>query len=276
MLPIVLEQIVQSVKSTPFVWVRDTPTNDELAYLKTQAFDKSPFDPLFLRKQTFLDLESGKARLVCRRGPFARVLAIVYPETKLPWNLYSRIFSAFGPPQKSCVKEGARVWTVFIFANPTERMFPIETSNTLSVGPAHINGGYAFPNNSKSIVIYREEESERVLVHELLHACGSDSFSNSVEIREALTETWAELFLIGILAKGSLQKAKKLWDIQSQWISDQNFKLHLVYNVKEIQDYPWRYTVARKQCLEQFGISLPSPNPSSSTSLRFTSPMLLM
>jgi hypothetical protein len=272
MLPLVLEQIVQSIKPTSFVWVRDTPRNDEIEYLKQQAFDESPFDPLFLRKQTFLDLESGKATLICRRGPFARVVAIVYPETNIPWKLYSRIFSSFGPPPTSCVKEGSRHWTVYLFANPTQRSFPEMNS---IVGPQHINGGYAFPNDSKSIVIYREEESERVLVHELLHACGSDNFNHSVEIREALTETWAELFLIGILAKGSLQKAKRLWNIQSQWIANQNFKLQVLYNVKGMNDYPWRYTLARKQSLQHFGIPLPHPFLTQETSLRFTSPLLL-
>lgn len=271
MLPLAIETIVQSIKLSPFVWVRDTPTNDELEYLKQQAYDESPFDPLSLRKTTFEHHLENKARLICKRGPFARVLAIVYPETRIPWKVLGDIFSAFGPPPASCVKKGPRVWTVYLFANQTPRLFPPVGT---SVGPENINGGYAFPNDAKSIVVYREEECERVLVHELLHACGSDNMNHSVEIREALTESFAEIFLIGILAKGSLRKASQLWKIQSQWISDQNARLKIEYSVNDISDYPWRYTLAREFALRNLSISLPHPT-SVSSSLRFTSPLLL-
>jgi hypothetical protein len=272
MIPLVLQQMVKSLpKHTSFQWVRDSPTTQELDYLREQALSDSKFDPFFLRKTTYQDLLDGKATLLCRRGPFARILAIVYHDSLLPWNLYSKIFSAFGPP-KSCAKGNPRTWTVYIFANESPRMYPPIGS---PVAPEHINGGYAMHNDPNSIVIYRKEESERVLLHELLHACGSDLLENSTEIREALTETWAELFLIAVMARGSLQKAKKLWAIQSQWISDQNAFLYFKYNVKEDSDYAWRYTIAREGVFKSIGILLPPPNMISLNSLRFTSPYLL-
>lgn len=277
MKPIVLHEIIDKMKRSSFAWVRDTPTSDEIEFLKTNALEDSKFDPLQLRKTTYNDLLENRAKLICRRGPFARVIAIVYPNTKLPWNLYSQIFSSFGAPPPSCVKEGSSHWTVYIYANPIKRIFPIEEeAYNKTIGPANINGGYAFPNDAKSIVIYREEESERVLIHELLHACGSDDMNHSVEIREAYTETWAELFLVALASNGSHKKGNRLWKIQSQWISDQNFLLYSRFNVKDKSDYPWRYTLARELVLKQFGIHLPSPtNQIVNNSGRFTSPLLL-
>ncbi|MCX8496105.1 MAG: hypothetical protein ORN51_07985, partial [Akkermansiaceae bacterium] len=54
------------------------------------------FDPLKLREEVFNDLRAGKAKLVCKVGlsPPAKVLAVVYPDTKIPWELFGRIFSA--------------------------------------------------------------------------------------------------------------------------------------------------------------------------------------
>ena len=134
-------------------------------------------------------------------------------------------------------------------------------------------------------MIYREEEVCRVLVHELLHAACTDNMKHPEWMREVLTETWAEIFLIAILAKGSMGKAKKLWKIQAQWIADQESVLKGVYGVLGPESYAWRYTVGRRQALMRLGMELPGTLsqqgamlPSAShafpNSLRFTSPEL--
>jgi hypothetical protein len=123
-------------------------------------------------------------------------------------------------------------------------------------------------------VIYREEEVARVLIHELLHAACTDNMEDPVELIEAKTETWAELFLVALCSKGSMTEAQRLWAIQSQWISNQNAKLQKEYGVVGPEDYAWRYTVGRELILRSLKIELPEPKATRSKSSRLTSPEL--
>ena len=286
----VLEGIVQKLKKGTFEWVRDEPTAEDLEHIKREGNSPSQFDPLGLRKQMTDDLASGKAVLKTKSGPFAKVLAVVYPDTKIPWKTLGQIFSAFGSPGKG-------MWRVVWFAHPKKRVFPstggiaeaTATENVTQqlkahklvslVQPQHINGGYAYACAPETIIIYREEEVERVLVHELLHAACTDDMSKPEWMREVLTETWAELFLVGILSQGSMRKANKLWEIQAQWIADQEAVLVNDYHITKPEDFPWRYTVGRSSVLKGLGIRLPPPSADPKfmlgSSLRFTSSALL-
>jgi len=280
----VLEGIVQRLNvKIPFEWVRDEPTAEDFEHIKREGNSPSQFDPLGLRKQMIDDLASGKAILKTKSGPFAKVLAVVYPETQIPWKTLGQIFSSFGPPKHK------KAWRVVWFAHPKTRVFPLEemvTENVTQqlkaqhlVQPQHINGGYAYACAPETIIIYREEEVERVLVHELLHAACTDDMSKPEWMREVLTETWAELFLVAILAQGSLRKAKKLWSIQAQWIADQEAVLVNEYKITKPEHFPWRYTVGRSSVLKALGIPLPPPSADPKfmlgSSLRFTSSALL-
>lgn len=287
-----LETIVAKINTAKYTWVRDEPTDDDLSYILKQGLQTpSAFDPLNLREQVFRDLRAGKAKLVCRVGmsPPAKVLAIVYPDTKIPWELFGRIFSAFG------ASTSPLAWRVIWFAHPRKREFPQVAPNNIpkepqanslnaslhneAIQPLHVNGGYAYVCQPETVVIYREEEAARVLVHELLHAACTDDMKNPEELREVLTESWAELFLIAVLAKGSLTKAKKLWRIQAQWIIDQETVLK-EYGVLTPLNYAWRYTVGRREIMEGMGLRFPAPSADPmfilGGSLRFTSPSLEM
>jgi hypothetical protein len=271
----VLEGIVHRLQKGSFEWVRDEPTPDDLEHIQREGNSPSQFDPLGLRKQMTDDLASGKAVLKVKRGPFAKVLAVVYPETQIPWKTLGQIFSAFGSPKKG-------IWRVVWFAHPKNRVFPEGSARenvTQLIQSQHINGGYAYACAPETIIIYREEEVERVLVHELLHAACTDDMSKPEWMREVLTETWAELFLVGILAQGSMRKAKKLWEIQAQWIADQEAVLVNDYKITKPEDFPWRYTVGRGSVLKGLGIVLPRPSADPKfmlgSSLRFTSSALL-
>lgn len=307
---VVLETIMRRLVTTkkPFEWVRDEPTEDDLRHIQKEGKESpSIYDELDLRGQMIDELRAGKAVLKTWRGSassslgmqgsYAKVLAIVYPDTKIPWATFGKIFTAFGPP-----REGGAPWRIVWFAHPKKREFPspyadakpFQTPSNITnerppvpqkegqvthVTPKHINGGYAYACAPETIVIYREEEVERVLIHELLHAACTDDMDKPEWLREVLTETWAELFLVAILANGSLRKAKQLWKIQAQWIANQQHVLTTEYGVLTPDSFPWRYTVGRATALQNLGIKLPPPSSQPradlANSLRFTSPYLL-
>jgi len=263
--------------------VRDEPTEEDLRHIQKEGKESpSIYDELDLRGQMIDELQAGRAVLKTWRGGYAKVLAIVYPDTKIPWATFGKIFTAFGPPK------GKGLWRIVWFAHPKKREFPssFQTSSNITnerslthVTPKHINGGYAYACAPETIVIYREEEVERVLIHELLHAACTDDMDKPEWLREVLTETWAELFLVAILANGSLRKAKQLWKIQAQWIANQQHVLTTEYGVLTPESFPWRYTVGRASALQNLGITLPPPSSQPrlalGNSLRFTSPALI-
>lgn len=274
LLDTVVDQVATKLHSS-FVWVRDEPTQEDLDHIVKET-EASRFDPLKLRHEMLAAYRQGRAKLLCRRGPFAKMLVLAYPGDPIPWKLFARIFLAFGPPPASL---GASSWRVVLFANPAPRLFPAVSTNLPVVvseerWPAHVNGGYAYPSSPTSVILYRLEEAPRVLVHELLHAAGTDDLNKPEFMREALTESWAELFLVAIQANGSKRKAKQLWTQQAQWIADQNAKLEQMYGIQKPQDYPWRYTVARGEVFASMGLGLPHGNPGMAFSLRFTCPAL--
>lgn len=270
MLPLVLHEIVEQVgkrlqESEPLVWICDEPTQEDLDHVLKEGTEVSKFDPLGLRAQMIAELQAGRARLVTKSCAVAKVLAVVYPDQKVPWELFGRIFQVFG----------GKGWRVVWFANKTQRAFPAQNTPADS---QHLNGGYAYPCRPETIVIYREQEAARVLVHELLHAACTDNMNDPVEVRETKTETWAELFLIAIQARGRPRIASRLWALQSQWIANQEAVLRIDHATNAPSDYAYRYTVGRREFLESLGIRLPQAGADARAalggSLRFTHPAL--
>lgn len=248
-------------------WVRAPLRQEDIPSIQ-EASEESPFDPLKLRSSLMKNPHIFVKELRSDKHILARVIVITEKGhiAKIPWDLYRSIFTAFG----KC--RGKPFWKALVFASLSPRLFPPPGEQPTQ---AHVNGGYAQSNDPQSVVIYREEESERVLVHELLHACGSDNFNHEEWEREARTETWAELFLIGILAKGSVAKGLKLWRVQAQWIADKEAQLQRDHNVVGPSDYAYRYTVGRRDVLKDLGLPLPQPSGTHLTSLRFTTPALI-
>jgi len=215
---------------------------------------------------------------------YGKVVYIQIGRVEPPWDLWGRIFQWLGPAPSVLGRQGpapsvlgrqgpppnGQRWRVFWFPAPNKRVMPTEGE----VGPAHLNGGYTFPCKSDCIVVYRNEEATRVLLHEILHAACLDPPAD-LPLKEATTETWAELYLVALCSGGSMKKAAELWAIQSQWISNQNSKLKIQYGIEQPEQYAWRYTVGRELILRSLKIELPEPKPSRSRSLRLTSPDLL-
>ena len=267
MLPLTLEEIVKTVKEqykTPEpTWQAADPTDQDYAALRKEALSTDPFDKVQFRKKLWALFEKGGAELLCKVCEYGRVVILRPKGEKLgiSWPFWGRILQGFNVPSVRIL------W----FVVPVPRLLPDLHED---VGPEHVNGGYTFPCNLDAVVIYRKEEATRVLIHEMLHATCTDDRSLPLEITEAKTETFAELFLVAYASKGSLALASKLWLLQAQWIQDLNTKLVKDHGVASLKDYSARYTVAREAELRRLGIELPKVSHRVMTSSRFTSPAL--
>lgn len=265
-LPLVLKQCIQEVKQLyqhpPQQWLLDKASQDDVSMMKQQSQSDSTFDTLALRSSLWRQLEEGTATLRCKTCENAKVVYLQTKREEPPWDLWGRILQWLGPPPS-----GGK-WRIFWFPARTKRQYP---RGGQEVGPSSLNGGYSYPCTRDMIVIYRLEEATRVLIHELLHAACCDPDA-PLPIKEANTETWAELMLVAILSKGSEQDGARLWAIQSQWIANQNHLLRSTYSVQSPEDYAWRYTLGREEILASLKMSLPEPSASRTHSSRLTSP----
>lgn len=238
--------------------------------MKEQAQNDSNFDTLSLRSSMWRDLQEGNAKLVCKTCESAKVVYIQKGTVEPPWELWARIFQWLGRAPATQEDPNPK-WRIFWFPSEMKRQYPPVGEE---VGPSSINGGYSYACRSDSIVIYRKEEATRVLIHEILHAACCDPKTNVLSLREANTETWAELLLVALLSKGSEREAQRLWEIQSQWIANQNEILRSRFGILGPDDYAWRYTLGREYILDSLKIDLPSAEKVKTRSSRLTSPNL--
>jgi hypothetical protein len=238
--------------------------------MQEQAQNDSNFDTLSLRSSMWKELQEDNANLVCKTCESAKVIYIQKGSVEPPWDLWARIFQWLGRAPATQEDPNPK-WRVFWFPAEAKRHYPPVGEE---VGPASINGGYSYACRSDSIVIYRKEEATRVLLHEILHAACCDPKTNVLPLKEANTETWAELLLVALLSEGSERKAQTLWDIQSQWIANQNEILRSRFGVEGPDDYAWRYTLGREMILDSLKIELPEAERVKTRSSRLTSPNL--
>jgi len=247
-------------------WVDSEVSQKDIGIFEKESADESPFDKLNLKKQMYEMYTNGKATIVSKKISNARVCILTENKNEFyPWKTWNRLFQWMGNPKDSSL------WQIYIYSSKTQRILPEEGP----IGPEHLNGGYTYPCKSDCVVVYRYEEATRVLVHELLHASCTDNMNNSVEIREAATEMWAEFFLVTLLAKGVLAKAIELWNIQDHYIQDLNYTVRTFHSVNSSQDYGARYTTLREDILKRFKIYLDrNYTPKRIKTSRFTSPLL--
>jgi hypothetical protein len=135
------------------------------------------------------------------------------------------------------------------------------------IQPKHVNGGYTKPCNTDSIVVYREEEAIRVVIHELLHASCSDPYDDDIAFLEADTEAWAEVTLIALKAKGEYRDFLRLWNQQARYAINQAAAAEQYYSITSPKDYGWRYLIGRLERFESYNLPL-SPPPKSVQPLR--------
>jgi len=273
MLPLVLGELVRHAKrlwSQPLQkWEACEATREELAAAEHEAHAGQEFDKHGLKLGIWTAYKEGKATLVCRKlGMLARVIMFLPNGTKEPnWELWARIFQWFGH------SSNRTPWKVTWFPARALREFPLVGQD---LGPEHVNGGYTQICSTDGIYIYREEEATRVLIHEMIHAaCLDEKGENwTIPLKEAMVEMWAELFLIAIISRGSLFRAKLLWNKQRHWISDTNHAAQRLHNEEDPTDYAWRYLSGRAYMYATQGIELPPPRSLQNKSTRFTHPDL--
>ena len=267
------ENVKEIYKLPSLVWKDGILTDIDKENIKREGSQESPFDPLKLKQQMYNDYENGVAKTIVKETMGARVVIISSNLShQYPFETWGKIFQWMGRAESAHNQKSKAngVWQIYIFASDSKRVLP--ESGPLNSG--HVNGGYTMPCSSDCVVIYRHEESTRVLIHELLHASCTDDNNKPVQFREAATEAWAELFLIALLSKGDKKKASQLWNIQSQYMKDLNYTVRKFHSVNTIDDYASRYTIFREGVFHHFGVPINTILPAKRIKIsRFTSPL---
>ncbi len=142
-------------------------------------------------------------------------------------------------------------YTVFWFAHPGRRRFPAVGR---PVEAKHINGGYCMSCKPDTIVIYREEDALRVLIHEMQHASCLDDHKKALPLVEAECEAWAEIFYSMFMARKHGLGPEKAWNIQLGWSLAQNRRLRQKHMVNSPAAYAWRYTVGKENVWRKYGL----------------------
>jgi len=273
-LEILTEEVKRLYEEPAYQWINGIVTDKDKEILKNEAMQESPFDKLNLKRNLHNSLSNGEATIIVKETSAARVVILTKtPDETYPWDTWARVFQWFGKPNTGSL------WQVYLYSSDVKRILP----ENGPIGPEHLNGGYTYPCNPDCIVVYRYEEATRVLIHELLHAACTDDHEKPVELREAATEAWAELFLVALLSKGLIEKQNNsknskiksvydLWKIQDHYIQDLNHTVRTYHNVNTLQDYGSRYTTLREEVFKQFGVALdPQYKAQKINSSRFTS-----
>lgn len=242
-------------------WTEDTITPKDINDLREAATKTSKWDEERLRLRLWEDWLAQNAILKAYWCEYGRVVCLSpRSATPTPTPLWIRAFRLLG---------GGKPVRVLWFASESLRLPP---SVGEPIQPKHVNGGYTNRCDAESIVIYREEEALRVLIHELLHASCSDPYDDDITFLEADTEAWAEVTLVALRAKGTYREFSNLWNKQAQYAINQAAAAEKFYNVVSPKDYGWRYLSGRIQRFVAYNLPLPSPteNPEPLRSLRLT------
>jgi hypothetical protein len=242
-------------------------TASEEAYLRKECTTESEFDPHNRRRIMYQNMIHGTATVIKAVCPYGTVIAILeYPkqDEDIPWDLWARILRMY-------TEDGHPPFTVYLLASTHLRTFP---SGKQAITPHNINGGYTYPCNRQTIIIYRAEDATRVLLHELMHSCCLDNHKLGVDRVEAETEAWAELMYVGLLSQGKEREFSTLLHMQSDWMIKQDaiVKKHMQNPMS--MEFPWRYTIGKEELWRKWNILQESPlaRVSVGHSLRLTCP----
>jgi hypothetical protein len=250
------------------IWENMKIKDVDIQFLNEECNKDSEFDPFNTRKQIYNNMLLGDALAMMCRCEYGQLFAILEtPEQfkEIPLELWGRILRMFSNKSETYFK-------VYLLANTSLRILP---PGTEPIQPQNINGGYTYRCNPETIVIYRAEDATRVLIHELQHSCCLDNTANNLDVIEAETEAWAELFYVAILSHGKKFIFNDLIKRQSEWMRKQNNKVRKHMSAPDSTEFPWRYTIGKEEVWHRWGILSDknlAPEIDVGNSLRLTYP----
>lgn len=252
LIKVLLPKIVEEFSLSPPEFNEAPMTEGDILFLRDECYKESQFDPLNKRKEMFDRLIKQDTFYSCRRCPYGQIFVIwdnKKQESELPWDLWARIFRIFDSGVHPPKNKTNNYFKIYFLANTNLREFPEKGHK---IRPENINGGYTYPCNKQSVVIYRAEDATRVLIHELMHASCLDNHELGIDQVEAETEAWAELIYIAVLSQGKKFIFNSMVQRQSEYMRKQNRKVeeYLTYP----QEFPWRYTIGKQEIWERWGI----------------------
>jgi hypothetical protein len=253
-----LDRVQKEFAKPDIIWENVELNKKDLTFLREECNKDSEFDPINKRKLMFDEMIKGNLFVVTSKCEYGQVMAIfetMDQMAELPWDLWGRILRMFSEPWRKPFK-------IFFLGNKSLRQFPLGDE---PITPENINGGYTYRCDPETIVIYRAEDATRVLIHELQHSCCLDKPDNGIDIVEAETEAWAELFYIAIISQGKKYMFKDLIQRQSEWMIKQNRKVRqhmrnpdspilVEKGQPDTMEFPWRYTIGKEEVWERWGL----------------------
>lgn len=245
-----LETVKTVTKSSPVAWIHDSYSVSDVDYVK-ECVESCKFDTEELQKELYDGFVAGTVALEKKNCPYGSVLVLY--EKSAPWAFpyaaVGRVLQLFyrGTP-----------FRLLFFGSLRRRLLPAPGS---VLDSCHINGGYTYPCNPQSIVIYRREEVVRVLIHECYHASCSDPKNRELPYVEADTEAWAEIALCALAARGREDNFRRIWKAQATYAASMGALLANSYSVRGPGDYAWRYTIGKLSVWDRLGLKLPARVP---------------
>ena len=145
---------------------------------------------------------------------------------------------------------------LFYWDSPDIRHFPLKGP----IESIHVNGGAAHVCNMMFINVFRREEAEKVLIHELVHGLCADVDTESIDaaiqstlgtttdlrLPEAYTEFMAEWYYIVSRWGYSQEAFLQAWNTQIRYANNLVCKILNYYRRKHILDtkHPWNESTA--------------------------------
>lgn len=254
-----LKVVYQTFKSLPAGhWTTEpwTAADDHAAAAK--AAEDNNFDSRNLKSELW------------NRNPAKHKYRLADKHTLLVIGAISEQAAFLGAASQILSAMGSAAYTIYYFMSQEKRLFP---TKGISVAPVNVNGGYCYACDPRTIVIYRQEDALRVLIHELQHAACLDDHAAPEPTVEAKTEAWAEIFyaMFGAAAHGLTPE--KAWTMQTAWSAAQNERLRREFGVVGPADYAWRYTVGKEEVWRSMQLPVAPPGPKSK-SLQLGNPQL--
>ncbi len=211
-------------------------------YEKPEAYDNSTFIPSYIKQYIDDNKEqqiSYSTKLNNRqiRVVFTTFKNVTRDDLKKMNVWIERIYSLIYFLSKLSGKKCSKSLTIYLYMTDFKKTTPFSSSETL--GPGNVNTGLtrrcAIDNE---VVIYREEEWFKVLIHELIHSFGLDFHSSDDErkelnaifnvkseyiFEEAYVETWARILNCVICCFHGLNDIKN----RDDFLLSLNFTLQL-------------------------------------------------